>query len=365
MPRQGDGSINRGADSSQPVRRNAKRGRGPEEKKAPASVLPSPMTTPPAVLPHQRAAFHSLIEVGSACFAISREYLAIAPRTNTLIVGPTGTGKTFLARLVAESLGVDFMGISVGEWMPLGSSNRGAVCTWPSVFNFLLRNHQNPGVVLFVDELCKLGVSSWDTYVKVEVFRLLDLSITKELTDEFSEKLDLNDYARAQEVLRNRTFLIGAGAFQDIWESSGPGIGFASQISAPDISLARLAKALPRELINRFRSAIITLPALVSADYSRMLESTIEHIPSCLRQRFIELGRERVAEAAKQQQGVRFLEELILDAILFERRLLNTCRSEQLEFDFRSPAISLDFGIPSEVSEVLEDAPGRGHISLP
>jgi hypothetical protein len=323
------------------------------------------MTTPPAILPHQLAAFQSLLEVGSACFAISRESLTIAPRTNTLIVGPTGTGKTFLARQVAESLGVDFMGISVSEWMPLGCSNRGAVSTWPSVFNFLLRNHQKPGVVLFVDELCKLGVNSWDTYVKVEVFRLLDLSITKELTDEFSEKLDLKDHAMAQEVLRKRTFLIGAGAFQDIWESSVPGIGFMQQSSAPDISLARLAKALPRELINRFRSKIITLPALVVADYSRMLESTIQQIPSCLRQRFAELGRERLAEAAKQQQGVRFLEELILDAILMERKFLQPCRMEQLEFDFRSPAVSLDFGIPSEVSEVLEDALGRGHIWLP
>jgi hypothetical protein len=365
MPGEGDGTGHRGADPGGTVTRTAGGCGSSSFLRLSHPMAHINMTTPSSILPHQRSAFHSLLEVGSACFAISRESLSIAPRTNTLIVGPTGTGKTFLARQVAESLGVDFMGISVSEWMPLGCSNRGAVSTWPSVFNFLLRNHQKPGVVLFVDELCKLGVNSWDTYVKVEVFRLLDLSITKELTDEFSEKLDLKDHAMAQEVLRKRTFLIGAGAFQEIWESSGPGIGFMQQVTATDISLSRLAKALPRELINRFRSKIITLPALAVTDYSRMLELSLEHIPSCLRQRFNELGRERVAEAARQQQGVRFLEELILDAILLERKFMQPCRAEQLEFDFRSPAVSLDFGIPDEVTDILDATLSRGHIRLP
>jgi hypothetical protein len=323
------------------------------------------MTIPSGILPHQRLAFRSLIEVGSACFEISRENLPIAPRTNTLIVGPTGTGKTFLARRVAESLGVDFMGISVSEWIPLGCSQRGAVCTWPSIYNFLLRNHQNLGVVLFVDELCKLGFSPWDTYTKVELFRLLDLSISRELTDEFSDKIESKDHAKAQEVLRKRTFLIGAGAFQDLWESPGPGIGFAPQVSPPEISLGRLSKVLPRELVNRFRSSIITLPALGPSDYTRMLQSTIDHIPSCLRLRYLEMGFERVAEAAREQQGVRFLEELLLDTILKERKFLHPAREEQMELNFRGPTGSLDSGIPPEVQVILDSTLGQGQITLP
>jgi hypothetical protein len=319
------------------------------------------MEIPPCILPHQRRAFHSLLEVGSACFGISRQSLPIAPRTNTLIVGPTGTGKTFLARQVARHLGVDFMGISLSEWIPLGCSSRGAICTWRSICNFLLSNANKPGGVIFVDELCKLGTTSWDTYVKVELFRLLDLSISKELTDEFSEKMDSKDHETAQEVLRNRTFLIGAGAFQEIWESAGPGIGFLSEAAPPDISLHRLAKMLPRELVNRFRSAIITLPALGLADYTRMLESTIPQLPSVLCQRFKEMGHQRVAEAVKQQQGVRFLEELLLDVILAERRLLaSPCQQEQLELDLQKPEGGPESGLPPEVQAIVDEALTQG-----
>jgi len=165
----------------------------------------------------------------------------------------------------------------------------------------------------------------------------------------------------AQEVLRNRTFLIGAGAFQEIWESAGPGIGFLSEAAPPDISLHRLAKMLPRELVNRFRSAIITLPALGLADYTRMLESTIPQLPSVLCQRFKEMGHQRVAEAVKQQQGVRFLEELLLDVILAERRLLaSPCQQEQLELDLQKPEGGPESGLPPEVQAIVDEALTQG-----
>jgi hypothetical protein len=265
----------------------------------------------PLILPHQRAAFNSLIEVGSACFSIARQTLKIAPRTNTLLVGQTGSGKNFLAKQVAAALDVPFMGLSIGEWMPLGSSNRGAVHTWPSIVNFLLRNFSKPGVVILIDEVCKLGTSDWSTYVTQECFRLFDLSISTELGGEDEDTLSPQDHKKAEEVLRNRTLLIGAGAFQDIWDSAGYTIGFNPHSNLPDISLSRLAKALPRELVNRFRSHIVTLPALTISDYNSMLETAVEAMPSYLRSRFMQLGRERIGQAALQQQGVRFLEELV------------------------------------------------------
>lgn len=297
------------------------------------------------ILPHQRAAYESLLEVGSACFAMARQELGILPRTNTLLVGPTGSGKTFLAQKVAAELGVPFYGLSISDWMPLGTTHRGAAQTWPSICNFLIRNHDQTGVVIFVDELCKLGTSSWDTYVKVELFRLLDLSISTDLLDEFEEKFSDEDRANALDVLRNRAYLIGGGAFQDIWESAGPSIGFSGTSHPPELSLGRLARMLPRELVNRFRSSVITLPFLDIADYSAMLENSIGTIPAYLRNRFGQLGRERIVEASRQQQGVRFLEELMLDTIIAERRVMRTNRDEQLSLGLTvAPRADQHFG---------------------
>jgi hypothetical protein len=210
-----------------------------------------------------------------------------------------------------------------------------------------------------------MWIAKLDTSIKLafqngEIERRSDLSISKELTDEFSEKLDSKDHKTAQEVLRNRTFLIGAGAFQEIWESAGPGIGFLSEAAPPDISLHRLAKVLPRELVNRFRSSIITLPALEVGDYSRMLESTVPQLPSVLQERFRIMGRERIAEAARQQQGVRFLEELLLDVILAERRLASPCQQEQLELDLQKPEGGPESGLPPEVQAIVDEALTQG-----
>jgi len=52
-----------------------------------------------------------------------------------------------------------------------------------------------------------------------------------------------------------------------------------------------------------------------------MLEQAASDVPVYLRATFLTLGRKRLSEAARQQQGCRFLEELMLDTVLEERRL--------------------------------------------
>ena len=282
------------------------------------------------ILDHQKQAFERLVAVGNACFGIQRHTLPVWPRTNSLIIGSSGSGKTFLARAVAEELGVKSILLTTSEWMLLGAGNKGAVITWPSIVRFLYENRNSRGVIIFLDEIDKIaGESSWESFLRSEIFRLLDLAIPPGLTDDLTE-FSNSEIEAAREVLINRALIIAAGAFQAIWDNRmKPSLGFVNQIhTEPAPSLSVLAQYIPRELGNRFRSDLIILPPLIECDYRLMLESTAEKVPSYLRDTFLLLGWDRIAEAVRQQQGCRFLEELMLDTILREREAVKMITSQ-------------------------------------
>ena len=275
------------------------------------------------ILDHQRTAYERLLAVANACFFTQRTTLPLRPRTNTLLVGPSGSGKTFLAGAVAKNLGVPFLSLTVGEWILLGCTQRGAQTTWPLIVAFLQKHTQKDGVVLFLDEIDKIcGDTSWERFLRTEVFKLLDLGIPEGLCDGDDDALSDSDLNRAREVLANRTFIIGAGAFQGIWENrSKTPIGFSGQSSqCAAVSLADLSAMLPRELTNRFRAEVLALPKLTADDYRRMISQTAAQVPIYLRETFLRLANERVASAIECQQGCRFLEEIMLDAIIHERQ---------------------------------------------
>lgn len=274
---------------------------------------------------YQLAAFDKLLSVAKACFAIQRHTLPIRPRTNTLIIGPSGTGKTHLARAVAAELEAEFLSVSVAEWILLGCTGRGGTPSWPVIVGFLKRNHKKSGLVLFVDEIDKVsGGTAWETLLRAETFSLLDLRIPTGLNDEDGTSLSDDELAKAQDVLSNRTLVLAAGAFQHIWEDrSRPTVGFGSVVTnTQETNLNHLAATLPRELVNRFRSDVIVLPQLQECDYRRMLEQSAEAVPVYLRNTFLRLGNQRIHGAVACQQGCRFLEELMLDTIIEEKSLL-------------------------------------------
>jgi SpoVK/Ycf46/Vps4 family AAA+-type ATPase len=286
----------------------------------------APAAPPPLILAHQRPAYDRLVAVGRACLSIQRQTLPLRPRTNSLIVGPSGSGKTFLARAVAQELGLDFLSLSVGDWILLGCSGRGGSPTWPLILQFLLRNKSAPGCVVFLDEIDKVSGnhSTWERFLRAEAFRLLDFQLPTGLNDEDGDTVDDGDRLIAQEVLSNRTLIVSAGAFQHLWEKRArPALGFGKpEVSLENPTLDDLAQTLPRELVNRFRAEILVLPPLVEADYRAMLGATAEKVPAYLRKTFLRLGRERIGRAAANHQGCRFLEEVLLDTILCEREQL-------------------------------------------
>lgn len=303
------------------------------------------------ILPHQIAVYDRLIEVATACFATTRKSIPLALRTNSLIIGPSGSGKTFLAKTVADHLGVPFLSISVADWILVGSSERGGINTWPAIARFLQSNRKKEGVVIFIDELQHaFGDCAWERFLRVELFSLLDLRVPHGLSakvdDENGERtFTPNCLTEIEEVLTNRTMIIGAGAFQQIWEQNDTGsIGFQHQEQGPEIpTLKTLTRILQTELIYRFRSEIMILKPLALHDYKVMLETTAQSVPSYLRETFLQLGHARLPDAARLRQGSRFLEELMLDTILNERAALR---------DFKRPAPQLELDLPDSSQDM-------------
>lgn len=283
----------------------------------------SPSRNSPVILDHQKAVFDRLLAIGRACVSLSHENLPVRPRYHSLIVGSSGTGKTYLARAVADALGLAYYYISVSEWILLGCTGRGAQTTWKSIYHFLLSSNKHPGAVIFLDEVDKLTHdTSWLVHLRVEVFRLLDLQVPLDLVEDTDEPVNLQHYEDVQNMLRNRTFIIGAGAFQHLWEERATAtMGFShttiDQGPAPDANA--LARTLPRELVNRFRRELLILPSLTADDYHRMLDRAAAEMPEFLRGTFLTLGRERVKAAVEMKQGCRFLEELMLDTLLAQQ----------------------------------------------
>lgn len=274
----------------------------------------------PTIFGHQASAYEKLLRTGRACFAMAKHGLPIRPRCNSLIVGPTGTGKSFLARALASALKVPILPINLGEWVLIGCSQRGARNTWPLIFDFLVRHSNKPGTVIFIDELDKLsGHTAWEVFLRNELFQLLDLLIPVGIMkDDDDDEPDEEKIKKAQMTLATKTLIVGAGAFQDLWdESVRPSLGFGERsLSVEPTGLTQISKTLPAELTNRFRSDLIVLPNLAEADYVRMLSEMAAKIPLELRPTFLKMGTARIPEAVKCRQGCRFLEELIVDVVV-------------------------------------------------
>lgn len=95
--------------------------------------------TKPVILPYQQSIFDRLSAVARSCLYVDRKFITcLKLRANFLLTEPTGTGKTFLARALAEEMKVPYLSVSISDWLLLGSTNRGGSCTWPVIFDFLV-----------------------------------------------------------------------------------------------------------------------------------------------------------------------------------------------------------------------------------
>jgi SpoVK/Ycf46/Vps4 family AAA+-type ATPase len=268
--------------------------------------------------PHQEAPFADLLRTAHLFFHPQWHHLPISPRFHSLIVGSTGTGKTFLGRALAAELDVPLFSLSLSAWMVLGAPNRGAAQTWPTLLEFI---HDRSRGIIFLDEVDKLSQSdqsSWIKSLKVEVFALLDGRIPTEME---IPRDSIGSKAREdlEEKLRTRFFILGAGAFQSVWDRSGQKsgtIGFGNTATGTDHAFAgSIAEHIPRELANRFRSQLLLLPPLTCTDYENLIESAARELPSALAETFVKFANEGIPAAEQNRQGFRLVEEALLTAI--------------------------------------------------
>jgi len=276
------------------------------------------------ILPHQQNVFEQLLELTQIATCTQHGCFPIRPRTSTLVIGPSGSGKTFMPKALQECLGLPLCLVAISDWILLGCASRGASVTWPAIAGFLAKHYTAPGVIIAIDEIDKLSRrTSWEVFITAEVFALLDLRIPDNLRDRDDDSsMSETLLEKAKEVLSSRTMIIGMGAFQDIWEErQAPTIGFQTEDTDSEMpGLRSLAEIVPPELANRFRSQILVLPPLTVGDYHAMLDKCAQGIPGNFRLRFLAMGRAAIPEAFTNRKGPRFLEELLVDVLIAERR---------------------------------------------
>jgi SpoVK/Ycf46/Vps4 family AAA+-type ATPase len=275
------------------------------------------------IFPHQKEAFSQLCGLAKTALFTPTAHLPITPRSNVLIVGPSGSGKSFLARAVSEEINVPFLGLSVANWIVLGASEKGAEKTWPAIVGWLSKSNTATGGIIFIDELHHAnGDSTWERFLRVEIFSLLDKRLPSNLriVDDEDNEIQPAEIEKAQKRLE-KSVIVGGGAFQSIWNEKQSPIGFRqTNREIQRVSLNSLSGHLPRELINRFRSKLVVLRPLDHHDYESMVRRVTEHLPELLQDAFFRTGMERINEACLQKQGSRFLEELLMD-VLIEHRI--------------------------------------------
>jgi hypothetical protein len=262
-----------------------------------------------------------LLECARDYFYGSWDALPVKPRIAPLICGSTGVGKTLLVRKLAAELDMPLFEESIGDWILLGCSHRGAPPTLPRLYQFIARNERG---IIFFDEIEKLGddigATDWRRFLQLELFGVLDKRISCGVLEDDEAPKFVLDAEELTERFRRGFLLVGAGAWQVLWKRNAASIGFGDDCHAlPLPSHEQLAATLRLEILNRFSHRVLLLPPFSMHDYRQIFSEIVVRLPPDIQTALQEPDDALIAEAVRSQKGFRFFEELVAAAVRVRR----------------------------------------------
>lgn len=267
------------------------------------------------VFRHQAAAYHELLTRARVFFTGRHRHLKIRSRWHSLLVGPTGAGKSAVTAELARAIGATFARVSMPSWVPAGAHNRAVRETIQEIICHVATNSKT---VLYLDEAEKIGHdTAWNSCILGEVYDILDGRFPLGARNPDNDEMSEHDVEQLSAKLRDTVFVVACGTFQDFFETQSQGqIGFG--VSAPGAAgptVDVMARRIPRELLNRMNFEILFLPQLESAHYQAVAEEAEKSVPAWLRAEFRQAVNSRMQQAVASKSGCRFVEAALVDAL--------------------------------------------------
>lgn len=274
-------------------------------------------------LDFQKPALAEITARARAFYRGNYRNLEICPRWPTILISPTGQGKTTTAAMAASAVGASMCRVSAPSYMPCGATNRGARETITVIGEHIAKHSRT---MLVFDEICKLSHnpsndSSWLGYIRSELLEVLDGRFPagmKEIEDEKGNEVSI-DILTAK--LRETVFILGIATFQSWHDSTRErrAMGFGAEIMDDpqhnQITSDIIAQTIPRELINRF-GKIIQIPELKPHDYHQIARQAEARLPESMQELFRREATSRINVAIQGKQGARFVEEALTAMLL-------------------------------------------------
>lgn len=266
------------------------------------------------------------------------------PSGSFLFYGPTGVGKTEVARSLAEILGVEFLRFDMSEYMEKHSVSR-LIGSPPGYVGYdeggqlTEAVRKAPYSVILLDEVEKAHPDIFNVLLQVMDYGTL--------TDNSGRK---TDFSNAILIMTSN-----AGAF----EMSGATIGFGE--AAPDDAARKGLKAVERLFAPEFRNrldAMVPFRSLEEPMMLRIVDKFLAEVRATLAGRKVEL---RVSEAAR-----RWLARRGFDPAMGARPLRRLLRSEledklaaELLFGFLKKGGEARLGVKGDALTLAPAAPAR------